>query len=125
MRDAVAVAHVGGVFDVVAVVEDVGDAVLGVHAAHEDSGADVAEFAVGGACRAPEFAGVGEGVGGRVELDEFGELGGGDGGELGFDPVFGVLGGFDVSGDEDGAFVGVVAGKYLRLVFCRAIADGE
>lgn len=109
MRDAIAVSNGVGVFDIVAVVEIIGDAMAGVHAAQEDAGADVAEFRVRIARGAPVLSYTAEGIGRRVEFDQTIELAGGDCWELGFDPVLGVLRGCNVSRHKDGAFVRVIA----------------
>lgn len=108
MRHAVPVPDGVRVFDVVAVVEIVGDAVARIHAAEKDARADVAELGVRGTRGAPVFPRVGKRFGGGVEADEPVELGGVDGWELGLDPVFGVLRGGNVSRHKNRAFVRII-----------------
>lgn len=117
MRHAVSVSHRVRVFDIIAIIEAFGDAMLPVHATEKDAGADVAELAIRGARGAPEFSRAWKWVGGGVELDKSVELGGFDRGELGFDPVFGALCGLNISRHKNRAFIRDIAKKFYSASF--------
>lgn len=109
MRHPQAVPDRVRVFDVVAVVEVVGDAVARGHAVEINARTDVAKIAVCDGRGAPVLPRAWKWVDGRVEGDQPVELAGVDGGELGLDPVFGVLRRDEISRHENSTFVCVIA----------------
>lgn len=76
-----------------------------IHAVDKDARADVAELAIRGTRGTPVLSRVGKRFDVRIEADEPVELRGVDRWELGFDPVFGVLRGGNVSRHKNCAFV--------------------